>query len=94
MAGCSIVFHTASPFRIGVTDPQKELVDPAVLGTRNVLEEANRTSSVQRVVLGPGINPHGASESFNLVRQFGDGALKVGVPDLRIGPQYYFPGAG
>ena len=36
-------------------------------------------------MLGPGINPHGASESFNLVRQFGDGALKVGVPDLRIG---------
>ncbi len=51
MAGCSIVFHTASPFRVNVEDPQKELVDPALLGTRNVLEEANRTSSVQRVVL-------------------------------------------
>jgi dihydroflavonol-4-reductase len=51
MAGCSVVFHTASPFFLGSRDPQKELVDPARLGTRNVLEEASRTSSVGRVVL-------------------------------------------
>lgn len=51
MAGCAIVFHTASPFFLGVSDPQKELVDPARLGTRNVLEEANRNPSVRRVVL-------------------------------------------
>ena len=51
MAECEVVFHTASPFKIDVTDPQKELVDPAQLGTRNVLEEANRTPSVKRVVL-------------------------------------------
>ncbi len=155
MAGCSVVFHTASPFRTGVTDPQKELIDPALLGTRNVLEEANRTPSVQRVVLtsscvaiygdnidlkdtpdgmfteeiwnttsslehqpyafsktvaereawkiagaqdrwrlvvvnpslvlGPGINPHATSASFDLIRQFGNGAMKAGVPDFRIG---------
>lgn len=51
MAGCQIVFHTASPFFTSVTDPQKELVDPAQLGTRNVLEEVNRTPAVKRVVL-------------------------------------------
>ncbi|WP_328858400.1 NAD-dependent epimerase/dehydratase family protein [Williamsia herbipolensis] len=51
MAGCSIVFHTASPFTTAVKDPQKELVDPAVEGTRTVLESANRTESVRRVVL-------------------------------------------
>ncbi len=51
MAGCGIVFHTASPFTIDVKDPKKELVDPAQLGTRNVLEEVNRTPSVTRVVL-------------------------------------------
>ncbi len=51
MAGCELVFHTASPFITSVSDPQKELVDPAKLGTRNVLEEANRTESVKRVVL-------------------------------------------
>lgn len=51
MAGCGIVFHTASPFTSAVKDPQKELVDPAVEGTRTVLESADRTESVRRVVL-------------------------------------------
>ena len=155
MAECSVVFHTASPFKIDVTDPQKELIDPAQLGTRNVLEEANRTQSVERVVLtsscaaiygdnadlkntpngiytediwntsssidhqpysysktlaekeawkinekqtrwdlvtinpslviGPGINPNATSESFKLVKQFGDGSTKAGAPRLGLG---------
>ena len=155
MAACSVVFHTASPFTLEVKDPLKELVDPAKLGTRNVLEEANRTASVERVVvtsscaaiygdnvdlvstpdgvfteevwnttsslehqayaysktlaereaweiadaqdrwdlvtinpslvLGPATNPHGTSESFNLMKQFGDGTLKVGVPRWGLG---------
>ncbi len=45
------MFHTASPFALNVKDPQKDLVDPAKLGTRNVLEEVNRQPSVKRVVL-------------------------------------------
>lgn len=51
MAGCGVVFHTASPFTTDVADPVKELIEPAQLGTRNVLEEASRTPSVARVVL-------------------------------------------
>ena len=155
MAGCQIVFHTASPFKIDVVNPQKELIDPAQVGTRNVLEEVNRTPSVKRVVLtsscaaiygdnadlkktpngiftediwntsssldhqpysysktvaekeawkinekqthwdlvtinptlvmGPGINPHATSESFNIVKQFGDGSMKAGAPRIGFG---------
>jgi len=51
MAGCGVVFHTASPFTSKITDPQRDLVDPALNGTRNVLAAANRTPSVTRVVL-------------------------------------------
>jgi len=51
MQGCGVVFHTASPFTSSITDPQRELVDPALLGTRNVLMEATRTPSVTRVVV-------------------------------------------
>jgi nucleoside-diphosphate-sugar epimerase len=153
--GCELVFHTASPFVTSVKDPQKQLIQPAQMGTRNVLEEANRTDTVKRVVLtsscaaiygdnidhektasgvfteedwntssthshqpysrsktvaeqeawsiagsqdrwdlvvvnpslviGPGINPHGTSESFALVRQIGDGTMKFGAPRLAIG---------
>ncbi len=51
MEGCSVVFHLASPFTNRVDDPQKELIDPAVHGTANVLEQANAVASVQRVVV-------------------------------------------
>lgn len=51
MQGCELVYHTASPFTIDVKDPQKELIDPAVNGTANVLESANKTPSVKRVVV-------------------------------------------
>lgn len=155
MRGCAIVFHTASPFKLDIADPQKDLVDPAVLGTRNVLQTASRTESVRRVVLtsscaaiygdsadvqntpgkvltediwntssslthvpysysktvaeraawdiakkqnqwdlvvvnpslvlGPGLNPVATSESFNLVRQLGDGRMKSGMPDIGFG---------
>ena len=155
MAGCELVFHTASPFTMAVKDPQRDLVDPAVNGTRNVLETASKTGTVKRVVvtsscaaiygdnmdvqkapggviteaqwnpssslsnnpyaysktlaekaawklaegqsqwdlvtinpslvIGPGLNPKGTSESFNLVRQMGDGTLKMGAPRWGIG---------
>lgn len=49
--GVGTVFHTASPFIVQYDDPQHDLVDPAVKGTRNVLTAASRTSSVKRVVL-------------------------------------------
>ncbi len=51
MDGCSVVFHTASPFVLHVKDPQRDLVDPAVMGTRNILNSVNKTKSVRRVVL-------------------------------------------
>lgn len=51
MSGCGVVFHTASPFSSSVKDPQKELIEPAVEGTKNVLNTANATQSVTRVVV-------------------------------------------
>ena len=50
-AGCELVFHTASPFSLGVKDAQKDLVDPALKGTRNVLNAASKSGTVKRVVL-------------------------------------------
>ncbi len=156
MNDCELVFHTASPFITSVKDPQKDLIDPAVLGTQNVLESANKTPSVKRVVLtsscaaiytdaidclnapngclteevwnttsslnyqpysysktlaekkaweiakkqsewdlvtinpsfvmGPMLNAKGTtSESFNILKQIGDGAMKAGVPKMGIG---------
>lgn len=51
MQGCELVLHTASPFFLNVKDPQRDLVDPALKGTRNVLNSVNKIESVKRVVL-------------------------------------------
>lgn len=51
MIGCELVYHTASPFSTDVKDPQKELIDPALKGTENVLNTANEVGSIKRVVL-------------------------------------------
>jgi nucleoside-diphosphate-sugar epimerase len=52
MAGCQLVFHTASPFIVSKTaDPEASLVRPALEGTKNVLDSVERTASVKRVVL-------------------------------------------
>lgn len=48
--GCEAVVHTASPFLIsGIKNAQRDLIDPAVQGTLNVLSSV--PSSVHRVVL-------------------------------------------
>jgi len=51
MQDCQVVFHTASPFTLSVKNAQSDLVDPAVNGTRNVLNSVNQTNTVKRVVL-------------------------------------------
>jgi dihydroflavonol-4-reductase len=48
VAGCEIVMHTASPYFMAYKDPQKDLVDPAVKGTRDVLAACK---GAKRVVL-------------------------------------------
>lgn len=52
MEGCELVIHTASPFKItAIKNADKELIQPALQGTRNVLFSANDSGSVKRVVL-------------------------------------------
>ncbi len=51
VAGAEFVIHTASPYLLDVRDPARDLVAPAVEGTRNVLLACTRAGSVKRVVL-------------------------------------------
>lgn len=46
------VIHTASPFHFNVTDIQKELLDPAFIGTTGILKSIKKSApSVKRVVI-------------------------------------------
>lgn len=47
---CDVVMHVASPYVVDVEDAQRDLVDPALNGTRSALAAAN-ASDVKRVVL-------------------------------------------
>lgn len=51
-SGVTYVFHTASPFVLKVEDPQRDLIDPAVNGTRTVLESVIKNRhTVKRTVV-------------------------------------------
>lgn len=49
--GCAGVFHTASPFFFNTTNPQNELIDPALQGTINIVNACVKAKSVKRLVL-------------------------------------------
>ncbi|KAE9596063.1 hypothetical protein Lal_00031099 [Lupinus albus] len=62
--GCVGVFHLASPCIVDqVHDPQKELLDPAINGTMNVLKAA-KEAGVQRVVVTSSISAITPSPSW------------------------------
>ncbi|KAJ3285992.1 methylglyoxal reductase (NADPH-dependent) gre2 [Rhizoclosmatium sp. JEL0117] len=89
--GVDYVLHTASPFHYNVTDPQRDLIDPAVNGTLGVLRSiAAHGKDVKRVVItsslaairnSPTAIPEGLSEldwNESAVSQFN--SLKAATP--------------
>lgn len=79
MLGCDIVFHIASPLIVRrVGDPRSDLIEPATAGTRNVLEAANRTPSVRRVVL-----------TSSIVAIYGDAADLAAVDGDRFNESHW-----
>lgn len=49
--GARFVLHTASPFVMHAKDPQADLVEPAVRGTRNLLAACATEPGIERVVV-------------------------------------------
>ena len=74
MEDCGLVFHTASPLIVrDVDDPVRDLIEPATLGTRHVLDAANRTPTVRRVVL-----------TSSIVAVYGDAADLADIEEDRF----------
>jgi len=59
--GVDGVFHVATALGMGAKDPQKEVVDPAVLGTLNVLKSVEKNGVKTFVFTSSGIAVHSAS---------------------------------
>jgi len=54
MEGCTVLIHTASPFPTAVKDPQVELIEPALGGTKNVLASAAKLGIKTAVITSSG----------------------------------------
>ena len=64
------VLHTASPFHFNVTDPKKDLLDPAIIGTTGILKAIKASApSVKRVAITSSfaaiVNPNSHKKVYN-----------------------------
>ena len=50
IANCTDLIHTAAAVRISAKNPQRQIVDPSVIGTRNVVAAIDAAGTVKRFV--------------------------------------------
>jgi hypothetical protein len=46
------VIHTASPFHFNITDPLKDLINPALIGTTGILKSIKKSAPTVKQVVG------------------------------------------
>ena len=51
LENCRFLIHTAAPYYLSTTNPEKDLVLPSVRGTLTVLEAAMKVKSIEKVVI-------------------------------------------
>jgi dihydroflavonol-4-reductase len=83
--GCKLLFHTASPYILKYNDAEKELVNPAVQGTLNVLRAASK-NGIKKVVLTSSVAAITDSPEENHVYTEKDWNVKS---SLTRNPYYY-----
>ncbi len=49
-AGCDVVVHAGTPFILDAADPQSEVMQPTILGTRNLLDVVERNNTIRKVI--------------------------------------------
>jgi nucleoside-diphosphate-sugar epimerase len=80
MEGCTVVHHVASPFLLPekIKDGKRQMLEPALLGTQNVLGSVNRSHDVKRVVM-----------TSTVGAIFGDYIDVLGMQDQTLSENYF-----
>ncbi len=47
---CDIIVHAGTPFILDAADPQTEIMEPTILGTRNLLNISERNKTISKVI--------------------------------------------
>ena len=50
VGGCEVVIHCAAALMVGVTDAQRDVVDPSVLGTENLCNAIQKAGCVETII--------------------------------------------
>ncbi|HYO96444.1 MAG TPA: NAD-dependent epimerase/dehydratase family protein [Polyangiaceae bacterium] len=66
LAGCTRLFHVASPFRYWSPRPE-QILQPAIEGTRAVLEAAGRRKNIERIVVTSSAGVLGVADGDELL---------------------------
>jgi nucleoside-diphosphate-sugar epimerase len=80
MNSCSVVHHVASPFLLPekIKDGRRQMLEPALSGTRNVLDSVSRSKDVTRVVM-----------TSTVGAIFGDYIDVLGMKDQTLSESYF-----
>ena len=84
IAGCTDLIHTAAAVRISAKDPQRQIVDPSVVGTQNVISAIDAAGTVER----PGLTtPRSRITRMDWQRCWQRGLLENGIRMGEMGNQ-------
>ncbi|RDS84001.1 NAD-dependent epimerase/dehydratase family protein [Dyella psychrodurans] len=80
LKGCTVVHHIASPFLLPekIKDGKRQMLEPALFGTQNVLDSVNRSKDVRRVVM-----------TSTVGAIFGDYIDVLGMKDQTLAESYF-----
>ncbi len=79
------IWNTSSSLEHSPYSYSKTLAEKEAWKINEKQDRWNLVSVNPTLVIGPGINPHATSESFNLIKQFGDGTMKAGAARVGFG---------
>lgn len=79
------IWNTTSSLAYGAYSYSKTVAEKEAWEIHDKQDQWDLVVINPTLVIGPGTNPKATSESFNIIKQFGDGSMKAGTPRVGFG---------